>query len=58
MWSDPSRKTHSHPATDGTPRKFTRGAEVDLEFVVEKHAEALQMGRRSWTDVAMWSLPA
>jgi hypothetical protein len=47
MWSDPSRKALSHfTSTDGKLRKFTRGAEVDLEFMAEKHAEDIANGEK------------
>jgi hypothetical protein len=41
------KKGHS-TSTDGKLklRKFTRGAEVDLEFVVEKHAEDIANGKK------------
>ena len=40
------RSTQKGPftSTDGKLREFTRGAEVDLEFLVEKHAEPIANG--------------
>jgi hypothetical protein len=32
-------------STDGKSRKFTRGAEVDLAFLVKKHKEGIAKGR-------------
>jgi hypothetical protein len=40
------RKKGHFTSTDGKLRKFTRGAEVDLETVVEEHAENITNGEK------------
>jgi hypothetical protein len=41
-----SKQKGHFTSTDGKPRKFTRGAEVDLEFMAEKHEEDIANGEK------------